>query len=511
VFDFTELDGAIRVMKRVLRDVHPEALTGPEGAELTRRGVTIERLGTAAQRTGALAVERSGQFRAEGASSAVQWLSDETGESKSRAANDMETARTVEANRGELPELDDALRNGELSRSQAAEVASAAAVDPSSASELIDLARHGSGAELRERAESIRRAARTEDDEEERRRRAHAGRSYRSWVDRDGVGQVRASLTADALGQLNAAVDGFAGDLRRDAIRAANASTDAPPVESFDAYRADAMVALATGAGPADQPADSTADQPDQPDGTDRPPDPADQPAHGTGSRRAPASVQLVVNVESLRRGEVLDDEVCVIPGVGPVSLTTARALLGDAVLYLAVRDGVDVLSIAHVGRSIPEHLKRALMVRDRRCVVPGCGKAYGLEFHHYRVPYELGGKASAHNLCRVCSVHHDLCTHDGYRIAGGPGDWALVDPFGNVVAGDPGVLEREQDLPPVPPPRRRPRRSTTAAEQPDGRVPPPRRVRHGVSTSAARAVRSARAARASTTTSVRGSSPPAA
>ncbi|MGA2209920.1 MAG: HNH endonuclease signature motif containing protein, partial [Acidimicrobiales bacterium] len=78
--------------------------------------------------------------------------------------------------------------------------------------------------------------------------------------------------------------------------------------------------------------------------------------------------------------------------------------------------------------RSIPAHLKTALQFRDRCCVVPGCGRTFGLEYDHI-VEFAKGGPTTLDNLCRLCRPHHGLKTHKGYRISGGPGHWEWVGP----------------------------------------------------------------------------------
>ncbi len=91
--------------------------------------------------------------------------------------------------------------------------------------------------------------------------------------------------------------------------------------------------------------------------------------------------------------------------------------------------EAVDVLSVCHVGRSVPAHLQSALEERDRTCVIPGCDRAQGLENHHWDVPYARCGTSTLAGLARVCSWHHDLLTYEGYDLGGGPGRWELRAP----------------------------------------------------------------------------------
>jgi hypothetical protein len=50
----------------------------------------------------------------------------------------------------------------------------------------------------------------------------------------------------------------------------------------------------------------------------------------GDGPHRPRALVHLRVDLGALRRGNTSAGELCEIAGVGPVSVTTARELLGD-------------------------------------------------------------------------------------------------------------------------------------------------------------------------------------
>ena len=141
------------------------------------------------------------------------------------------------------------------------------------------------------------------------------------------------------------------------------------------------------------------------------------------------AAITLRVDLAALRRGELGEGEVCEIPGVGPVPLAVARALLGDAVVDLVIARGVDVTTTAHLGRTVPAALRRALAERDGGCVVPGCGATWTLEVDHWRLPFADGGEASLDNLVVLCRFHHHLRHYRGFTLAGGPGRWRFAPP----------------------------------------------------------------------------------
>ena len=141
-----------------------------------------------------------------------------------------------------------------------------------------------------------------------------------------------------------------------------------------------------------------------------------------------PATVVALVDHAALVRGHVQDQECCVIQGIGPAPVATVRALLDDAFLGAVVSDGIDIRSVAHIGRRPTAAQWTALWVRDRTCVVPGCGVASGLEAHH------LNGWAATKitrldELALLCSHHHDLASYQGWILTGPPGQWAWHPP----------------------------------------------------------------------------------
>src|SRR5215831_2874089 len=80
---------------------------------------------------------------------------------------------------------------------------------------------------------------------------------------------------------------------------------------------------------------------------------------------------------------------------------------------------------------SIPAHIRRAVMLRDRRCAWPRCGRpAVYCDVHHLRHKKD-GGKTSASDCVLLCQFHHDVCIHrwgwqlilhpDGTTTAHGP------------------------------------------------------------------------------------------
>ena len=163
--------------------------------------------------------------------------------------------------------------------------------------------------------------------------------------------------------------------------------------EPYQAYAADALVALARG--------------------------------EEAGPR---AAVAVRVDHSARVRGHTEAGEVCDIAGIGPIPVATARALANDGVLKVVVTKGVDVVAVAHAGRTIPAHLRTALEARDPRCVIPGCDVRDRLEIDHL-LAFAEGGPTSLDNLARICHRHHYLKTHQGWVLGGGPGAWTWDRP----------------------------------------------------------------------------------
>jgi len=141
-----------------------------------------------------------------------------------------------------------------------------------------------------------------------------------------------------------------------------------------------------------------------------------------------PVEVRLNFDAAAARRGYAEAGERCDITGIGPLPVTTARALLDDARVGVLVTDGDDVTAVTRTKRTIPARLRRALEARYPRCGVPGCANDRYLEIDHV-VPIAEGGPTSLDNLWRLCPQHHRLKTLHGWKVVGTPGHWDLVPP----------------------------------------------------------------------------------
>lgn len=290
-----------------------------------------------------------------------------------------------------LPDTQDALRQGRLSPQQAHEITSAAHANPSAEFDLLAAAEVDSLKQLKERARKAKARALSDEELAEREDRIERTRFLRTWTDDEGAMRLDAKVSPVAGARFMAALEAEAKSVF-DEARAQGRQ------ESEGAYLVDALLRLVT------------------------------RPGDGEGTSKV--VVHLRAPLAAFLPGDLAEGEdVCEIPGIGPVSRATAERLLGPAYLKLFITDGVDVQSVVHLGRAVPAHVLSALEERDPICVVPGCMVARGLEIDHWKVPFAEGGPTALWNLARLCRHHHQLKTYRGWELVGGPGKWEFRKP----------------------------------------------------------------------------------
>jgi hypothetical protein len=397
---------ALRDFKGELSEFEPALISTGDAARLFGVLNALERTIVGAKTLVAGRAAQSGTWREEGHRSPASWVAETTGTGPGQAESLLEESERLEG----LPETTAALKRGELSAAQLKEIAAAAAENPASEGVLIDAARQSSLKGLKDECRRVKARAMSEAEARARYERIHRNRSLLMWTDQDGVGRVEAKLTPDCMARFVTAIQSEANAIFSESRRSGQQ-------ESPMAYAADALVALVTGTGTAGSGGTrSSSSRGSQ----------SNSNGKGGGSRASTATtmMHLRVDLAALRRGELKNGEVCELPGVGPVPLATAVNEIGNAILKVIISDGVDVVSVTHMGRAIPAHVLSALMNRDQTCVVPGCDVARGLENDHYQIDFAHDGPSELWNLCRLCRWHHHLKTYCGYVITGGPGCW---------------------------------------------------------------------------------------
>jgi hypothetical protein len=87
--------------------------------------------------------------------------------------------------------------------------------------------------------------------------------------------------------------------------------------------------------------------------------------------------------------------------------------------------------------KDIPDHIRRAVILRDRHCAWPGgCNRPPAACQVHHLVPRSQGGKTSLTNLKLYCEYHHQVCVHRlGWKIiAHADGTSEAISPHGEIL-----------------------------------------------------------------------------
>jgi hypothetical protein len=370
-------------LEKWARNLEPRLLDGPAAARELRRVARMEAICASVKTRLARRMEETNAWQRGGHKSAAHFVARETGTSIHQAVVTLETGAQLE----ELPALREAFATGRVTQAQVTEIAPAAVVAADHERELVALAQEDRNhARLRDRCRKVEADA---TDALARRNAIHAARALRTWTDPGGTWHLHANGTAEAgariMARLNAETEAVFQDARKANTR-----------EPVDAYRFDALVRVA----------ERTGDE----------------------SARAKAHIFVNVDAEKLTHGDAAGG-VCEIKGVGPVPVATARELMGDALLTVVVKRGVDVTTIAHDGsKTMPVAVRRAVLARDPECVVDVCS-APSTEVHH-KDWRSHGGKHSTKNCVGTCGWCHDLVHYHGYTLEpNGDGTYHLRAP----------------------------------------------------------------------------------
>jgi len=172
----------------------------------------------------------------------------------------------------------------------------------------------------------------------------------------------------------------------------------------------------------------------------------------GAGGRPA-AAVHLVMDRETACGHPPIDPRRirCELDHVGPVPFDTARRLACDcAVARVIMGASSELLDLGRSRRLVTGALRRALEIRDRGCVWPGCDRPAAWCDVHHLVPWEHGGPTNVENCCLLCRRHHVLCHEGGWTLRRHhDGTYQAIEP-------SPDVMHRHR--------RRRPRARPIAA-----------------------------------------------
>jgi hypothetical protein len=85
---------------------------------------------------------------------------------------------------------------------------------------------------------------------------------------------------------------------------------------------------------------------------------------------------------------------------------------------------------------SIPGHIRRAVIMRDKSCAWPRCGRPAAWCDVHHIIHKENGGETSVDSCVLLCQFHHDVCIHRwGWQIILHPdGTTTAYGPHGQIL-----------------------------------------------------------------------------
>jgi hypothetical protein len=368
----------------LVRALEPHTVALPDALPMWEAFDRIERSAATAKLLLTARVDESRAAPRSGHRDTAELLAKKAGTSTGAARRRLETSKKL----SELPATGDALRNGELSADQAEVLAGAASANPAAERSLLKRAQTASFAELREEALRARVAG---EDPEATHRRIHAARRLRTWTDAEGAWNLSARGTVVDGSKVMRALKPVIDTMFREARQAGRR-------DDHEAYAFDALVALTKRRAP---------------EATKRP---------------SPTYLGLLrVDWEALVRGDVADGELCEITGLGPIPATTARELLGDAILKLVITKGVDVLHVTHLGRGPTAAQRAALLWSSPGCSVEGCPRTR-VEIDH-REPWAQTHHTRLDATDPYCSLHHRQKHRDGWALVDGSGKRAFVPP----------------------------------------------------------------------------------
>lgn len=296
----------------------------------------------------------------------VEWVARATGVTPAQARDTLATTAAL----AECPATSEAVASGAVSLTQAREIARAEAAVAGSEVELLEVASSRGMAGLREES---RRVVLSSIDRDELRERQRAARSFRHWIDQEGMvaGHFRLppEVGVPVVNRLDAEADRMQRAARRDGR-----------LETREVHAADAFVELTKGRG------------------------------RGRSDR---ADVVFVCSFDAYRRAHTHGDELCHVVGGGPVAVGAVReAVAHDAFVKAVVTKGVEIHTVAHLGRRKTAELRTALALGPPPrfdgavCTEAGCDRRHQLEWDHVD-PVANDGLTSYENLEPKCKPHH--------------------------------------------------------------------------------------------------------
>ncbi|MEZ0230019.1 MAG: DUF222 domain-containing protein [Planctomycetota bacterium] len=340
----------------------------------------------------------------QGARSCPHWLS-------WRLGMDLQTARAhvnVARGLGSLPLIDAAFARGELSYCKVRAMVRVAT--PQNEASLLDLALHGTGAQLERICRGYSRVVAGTGDEE----LAHPS-DRRRFKRRDlpsGLVELSARLRPEEAAVVLKGIDETLARMTQPA--SAEEGSSAEERVRVRAARVDAFVAV----------------------------------FEATLATAPPSSVpgrhEVILNVDvATGEGELPDGA-----RVGP---ETVRRLCCDSPIVTVVERAMEragptrSVEVTRKTRFVSGPLRRLLEVRDKVCQFPGCRNHRWLDAHHIE-HWADGGESTLDNLALTCRRHHTLLHEGGFSMEATPDGPIFYDPQGRKIERVPSLPDLGAD-----------------------------------------------------------------
>ena len=388
----SELQGAAEDLKIAVQRM-ATCIRAADAAELGEGLIQIREVGIdpleAVFAKGLRRFDKSGEYKADGALSAVAWVRERCNLSGGAAAERVNVARQLET----LPQIEKALAKGNVGYQHVALIARAAENVGSApvqkeeqnllkAAQTMDPGRFAAVAKgFEHRVDAA--AALLEANHAYQRRYLHLSEPQNGMVRLDGMLDLEGGAT----------------------LKAALSALMPPPANDDDRTpgqrRIDALVDLARR--------------------------PLDGSKLGTVGGQRPhllitASAETLLGLKGAPPAEMA--------GVGPIPMETAQRLACDpTVSWLLGQAELESEAASDAHRQIPAATRRALVARDRDCVFNGCHRpAIWCDGHHL-VWWTRGGKTALPNLALVCGRHHRMLHEEGWTLERKDGRWVTRPP----------------------------------------------------------------------------------
>ena len=155
----------------------------------------------------------------------------------------------------------------------------------------------------------------------------------------------------------------------------------------------------------------------------------------------------VTIDVDSLGRGEsppgAARSAGARLPDVGAISAADAVMWSCDAQVTRVITDAASrPLDVGRTTRITPPWIRKALLVRDKSCAFPDCGRPPSWCDPHHVVHWTNGGPTALSNLVLLCRRHHRLIHHKRFSVE-------LVDGLPRFYRSDGTVLETADRAPP--------------------------------------------------------------